>query len=110
MEGLSSIQHYKINNFTTLCEIAYSLLFQRCFLIRVIENDVAERFHTDIETAVVDVKVRRVMSRGCLWIFSRRHSSDKEKEGRRLGAKKRKVLCTGRPLGFGDILVTGRFL
>ena len=56
-------------------------------LTGVIENDVAESLDTNIQPAVVDIKVRRVMCGRLLWIGSLRHAANKEKKRRCLGAK-----------------------
>jgi|SRR5687767_2931732 len=77
-----------------LCPLPYALP-ARCV---VIENDIAERFYANVEAAVVNIKIGRVMWRSLKGILSLWHTANLEEERRGLPAIKRKILGAGNPI------------
>ena len=74
----------------------------------IVEYDIAESFDADIEPAVVDVKVGRVMRGRALAVFW--HPADEELEGRCLLAKECEILGAGYPFVFHHVALAGRLL
>src|SRR5690348_8548712 len=79
-------------------------------LLREIEDDIRKRFYADVELAVIDVEVRRVMRGSVFDALSLRHSADLKIESRDVLMKVGKVFGTGNPLSLANIFLTGRLL
>jgi hypothetical protein len=73
------------------------------FIRGVIKDQVAERPHAQLEPALIDIEVRRMVWEGGFGVLSFGHSAEEKKERGDFGAEERKVFRSGHRVHYPDI-------